>query len=68
MTTHPPQYSCLGNPIVRGARWATAMGSQTAGRDLAAKQRRGLGLGLFYVRPIQGLSETSHPLVSTCLD
>ena len=34
----PLQYSCLGNPMDRGARWAT-MGLQRVGHDLATKQQ-----------------------------
>ena len=33
---NPLQYSCLGNPINRGAWWATVHGKQK--RDLATKQ------------------------------
>ena len=32
------QYSCLGNPIDRGTWWATVIGSQRVGHDLATKQ------------------------------
>ena len=28
----PLQYSCLGNPVDRGARWATGLGSQSRTR------------------------------------
>ena len=34
---HPLQYSCLGNPMDRGAWWATALGLQRVGHDLATK-------------------------------
>ena len=30
---YPLQYSCLGNPINRGAQWATVTGSQKVGHD-----------------------------------
>ena len=30
---YPLQYSCLENPIDRGAWWATASGSQRVGHD-----------------------------------
>ena len=30
---NPLQYSCLGNPMVRGTRWATVMGSQRVRYD-----------------------------------
>ena len=33
---NPLQYSCLGNPMDRGAQWA--MGSQRVGLDLETKQ------------------------------
>ena len=36
---HPPQYSCLGNPMDRGAWWATAMGSQKES-DTTTKQQQ----------------------------
>ena len=31
---HPLQYSCLENPVDRGAQWATVMGLQRVGHDL----------------------------------
>ena len=31
---NPSQYSCLENPMDRGAWWATSIGSQRVGRDL----------------------------------
>ena len=34
---NPVQYSCLGNPMDRGAWWATVYGVKTAGHDLATK-------------------------------
>ena len=34
---HPLQYSCLGNPLDRGAWWATAHGVTRVGHDLATK-------------------------------
>ena len=36
----PLQYSCLENPMDRGAWWATVHGSQTVRHDLAAKQQQ----------------------------
>ena len=36
---NPLQYSCLGNPMNRGAWWAIVMGSQRARHDLATKLR-----------------------------
>ena len=33
----PPQCSCLGNPLDRGAWWATPMGSKRSGQDWATK-------------------------------
>ena len=30
---NPLQYSCLGNPMDRGAWWVQSMGSQRVGRD-----------------------------------
>ena len=32
MATHSSQYSCLGNPMDRGAWWATIHGSQSQTR------------------------------------
>ena len=32
---NPLQYSCLGNPMDRGAQWATAHGVARVGQDLA---------------------------------
>ena len=35
------QYSCLGNPMDRGAWWATVNGvAERAGHDLATKQQQ----------------------------
>ena len=34
---NPLQYSCLANPMDRGAWWATVHGSQRVGHDWAAK-------------------------------
>ena len=36
---NPLQYSCLGNPMDRGAWWATAHGEQIVGHDLMTKQQ-----------------------------
>ena len=36
---NPLQYSCLGNPIDRGACGLQSMGSQRVGHDLAIKQQ-----------------------------
>ena len=37
----PLQYSCLGNPMERGAWWAIVHGgSQRVGQDLAARQQQ----------------------------
>ena len=35
---HPLRYSCLGNPMDRGARQATVHGVARGGQDLATKQ------------------------------
>ena len=32
---NPFQYSCLGNPMARGAWWATVMGSQKSRTQLS---------------------------------
>jgi len=37
---NPLQYSCLGNPMDRGACWATVHGSQRVGHNLATKQQK----------------------------
>ena len=34
------QISCLGNPMDRGAWWASSMGLQRVGHDLATKQQQ----------------------------
>ena len=34
---NPPQYSCLENSLVRGARWVIVHGSQRAGYDLVTE-------------------------------
>ena len=36
---NPLQYSCLGNPMDRGAWQAIGHGSQTVGHDLVTKQQ-----------------------------
>ncbi|XP_065792258.1 nicotinamide/nicotinic acid mononucleotide adenylyltransferase 2 isoform X3 [Muntiacus reevesi] len=36
---HPHQYSCLENPLDRGAWWATVRGVARAGHNLATKQQ-----------------------------
>ena len=35
---NPLQYFCLGNPMNRETWWATVIGSQRVGHDLATKQ------------------------------
>ena len=35
--SNPPQYSCLENPMDRGAWWATVHGVARVGHDLATK-------------------------------
>ena len=37
---HPLQYSCLGNPLDRGAWWATAHGVTRVGHDLVTEQQQ----------------------------
>ena len=37
---NPLQYSCLENPMLRGAWWATVHGVARVGHDLAAKPPR----------------------------
>ena len=37
---NPLQYSCLGNPIDREARQATAQGLQRVGHDLVTKHQQ----------------------------
>ena len=37
---NPLQSSCLGDPMDRGAWWATVHGVTTAGHDLATKRRQ----------------------------
>ena len=41
---HPFQFSCLGNPMDRGAWWATVHGVARVRHDLAIKQQQGLRL------------------------
>ena len=37
---NPLQYSCLGNPMDRGAWWATVHELQRVGHDLVTKQQQ----------------------------
>ena len=37
---NPQQYSCLGNPMDRGAWWATVHGVTRVGHDLATRQQQ----------------------------
>ena len=37
---NPLQYSCLGNPMDRGAWWATVYGSQRVGHNLVTEQQQ----------------------------
>ena len=37
---NPLHYTCLGNPMDRGVWWATILGSQIVGHDLATKQQQ----------------------------
>ena len=37
---NPLQYSCLGNPMDRGAWWAKFMGLQRVGHDWVTKEQR----------------------------
>ena len=39
---NPLQYSCLGNPMDRGAWWATVWGCKRVRHDLATKQQKSL--------------------------
>ena len=36
---NPLQYSCLGNPMVRGTWWAAVHGAQRVGHNWATKQQ-----------------------------
>ena len=36
---NPLKYSCLGNPMVRGAWWLQYMGSQRVGYNVATEQQ-----------------------------
>ena len=38
MAIHPLQYSCLGNPMDRGAWWAIVQGVTRVRHNLATKQ------------------------------
>ena len=38
--SNPLQYSCLGNPMDRGAWWAVVRGGCRVGHDLATKQQQ----------------------------
>ena len=42
---NPLQYSCLGNPMGRGAWWATVHGVARVGHDLATKQQQQIETG-----------------------
>ena len=37
---NPLQYSCLGNPMDRGAWWATVLGVTRVREDLVTKQQQ----------------------------
>ena len=39
MAIHPRQYSCLGNPMDRGAWWAIVQGVARIRHNLATKQQ-----------------------------
>ena len=45
----PAPYSCLENPIDRGAWWATVHGSQRVGHDCATKQQQYSGEYSIYI-------------------
>ena len=38
-SSNPLQYSCLGNPMDRGACWLQSMGSQRVRHDLVTEQQ-----------------------------
>ena len=43
---NPFRYSCLGNPMDRGAWWTTVHGVARAGHDLATKQQQEVRISL----------------------
>ena len=45
---NPLQYSCLGNPMDRGAWWASVHGIARVGHDLVTKQQYLLHFFVFY--------------------
>ena len=48
---NPLRYSCLGNPMDRGAWWATVHGSQRVGHDLETRQHQWVHRPLLNVVP-----------------
>ena len=56
----PLQYSCLGNPMDRGAWWAMSMGSQRVTNNLVTKPQQS-GSQSLPLSPPSGLPVTSHP-------
>ena len=53
---NPFQYSCLENPMDRGAWWATFMGSQRVGHAWACKNGQDL-LWKFMLFPLRGVKK-----------
>ena len=43
---NPLQYSCLGNPLDRGAWWLQSMGLQRVRHDLTTKQQKFISIGV----------------------
>ena len=60
---NPLQYSCLGNPMDRGAWWATVHGPQRVGHDLGTGQQEQQGKirGLAYFSVLVVMSTHIDP-------
>ena len=53
---NPLQYSCLGNPMNRGAWWATVQRITKVGHDLVTKQQPYIFLFIFTQKGLKGIS------------
>ena len=62
---NPLQYSCLGNPMERGAWWATVHGVARVRHGLAIKQQQQNGIQSQILKP--GLFNPEPLLIATVL-
>ena len=62
---NPLQYSCLENPMDRGAWWATVQGSQRVRHDLATKQQQHVCIYMYiniYMHTYICIHQVTNPL------